>query len=142
MTTTASISAAAGTNNLAPPGADTNENITGDQFMQLLLIELQHQDPLKPMDSNEMMGQITQLNSLQELQAINSGIQSFSKRNNLSDAAALLSKMVSYMTEDSVIETGIVSGITRRADQTNPLIGDDSVPLDNVISVHSVAEEA
>ncbi len=44
-------------------------------FMKMLLAQLRHQNPLEPMDDKEMIGQMTQLNSLQELQKINSTLQ-------------------------------------------------------------------
>ncbi len=68
--------------------------------MQLLLVELKHQDPLKPMDSSEIMAQITQLNSLQELQAINGGIQMLGENDDLVEAASLIDTMVSYISAD------------------------------------------
>lgn len=39
-------------------------------FMQVLLAQMRHQNPLEPMDDKEMIAQMTQLNSLQELQKI------------------------------------------------------------------------
>jgi flagellar basal-body rod modification protein FlgD len=45
-----------------------------DTFMQLLLAELQHQDPLEPMNNTELVGQMAQLNSLQKLTSLDSNI--------------------------------------------------------------------
>ncbi len=39
-------------------------------FMLVLLAQMRHQNPLEPMDDKEMIAQMTQLNSLQELQKI------------------------------------------------------------------------
>jgi flagellar basal-body rod modification protein FlgD len=47
------------------PGVD------GSAFMEVLLAQLRHQNPLEPMDDKELIGQMAQLNSLQELQKIN-----------------------------------------------------------------------
>jgi flagellar basal-body rod modification protein FlgD len=60
---------AGNTTNTITPGFDT------DTFMKLLLAELQHQDPLEPMDNNQLVGQMAQLNSLQQLTSINSNIE-------------------------------------------------------------------
>ncbi len=49
--------------------------IDSGAFMKMLLAQLRHQNPLEPMDDKEMIGQMTQLNSLQELQKINSTLQ-------------------------------------------------------------------
>lgn len=46
-----------------------------DTFMALLLAELKNQDPLEPMKNSEMLGQMAQLNSLQQLTSISSNIE-------------------------------------------------------------------
>jgi flagellar basal-body rod modification protein FlgD len=42
----------------------------GSEFMQILLAQLRNQNPMQPMDDNQLIGQMAQLNSLQELQKI------------------------------------------------------------------------
>lgn len=44
-------------------------------FMEVLLAQLRHQNPLQPMDDKDLIGQMAQLNSLQELQKINSALE-------------------------------------------------------------------
>ncbi len=62
----------------AAPAANQTTNAApaamGEQFMQLLLAQLRNQNPLEPMDNSEFMGQMTQLNSLQELQKMNDSL--------------------------------------------------------------------
>lgn len=42
-----------------------------DQFMQMLVAQLQNQDPLNPMDGDQMASELAQFSSLSELQQIN-----------------------------------------------------------------------
>ena len=51
-------------------------SMEGGEFMMLILAQLRHQDPLKPMDDSQMIAQFTQLNSLEELQKINTNLES------------------------------------------------------------------
>jgi flagellar basal-body rod modification protein FlgD len=57
----------------ASPG---NTNITGtqdlgeDAFLKLLVAELEHQDPLNPMDNNQFITQMATFQSLQTLSSI------------------------------------------------------------------------
>jgi len=120
---------------------NTFSSLESNEFMQLLLVELKHQDPLEPMDSNEIMGQLTQLNSLQELQAINGGINNLAENDELVEAASLLDKVVSYVTEDGLVAIGIVEGITRAGEETRLMIGSDSVSLQSILSVQTAAQE-
>jgi flagellar basal-body rod modification protein FlgD len=55
------------------PAADSSD-ITADDFLTLLVSELQNQDPTQPTDPNEYITQLAQVNSLQQLISINQGI--------------------------------------------------------------------
>jgi flagellar basal-body rod modification protein FlgD len=46
----------------------------GGEFMMILLAQLRNQNPLEPMDDKELISQMAQLNSLQELQKINASL--------------------------------------------------------------------
>jgi flagellar basal-body rod modification protein FlgD len=51
----------------------TSTSTTGDSssmFMQLLLAQLQNQDPMSPMDGNQLASQMVQLNLLDEVTQI------------------------------------------------------------------------
>lgn len=43
-----------------------------DAFLQLLVTQLQHQDPLQPQDNSEFVAQLAQFSSLEELQNLTS----------------------------------------------------------------------
>lgn len=49
----------------------TSLNALGSTFMQLLVQELQNQDPTAPMDSTQMVGQMISLNQLDQIASIN-----------------------------------------------------------------------
>ncbi len=46
-----------------------------DEFMQLLMTQLQSQDPLSPMDTNSFVSQLVQFNTLDEITQIRSLIE-------------------------------------------------------------------
>jgi flagellar basal-body rod modification protein FlgD len=52
----------------------TNDVLGKDQFMTLLVAQLQNQDPLNPMDSTGFTAQLAQFSSLEQLQNINSNL--------------------------------------------------------------------
>src|SRR6478672_814721 len=47
-----------------------------DQFLKLLVAQLQHQDPMNPMQGDQMAAQLAQFSSLEQLQQINSTLTS------------------------------------------------------------------
>lgn len=58
-----------------PEKAGRQKNVIGkDDFMKLLMVQLQHQDPLKPMDHEQFSAQLAQFSSLEQLTNIGKGI--------------------------------------------------------------------
>ncbi len=67
-----------------------------DAFLQLLVAQLQYQDPLNPSTNQEFLGELAQFTSLEELQNLTSTINS-------NNALTLVGKNV-------IIESGLSSG--------------------------------
>ncbi len=70
-----------------------------DAFLQLLVAQLQHQDPLSPQDNSEFVAQLAQFSSLEELQNITSSM-------NNSQALNLVGKYV-------IMEVGKSEGLSQ-----------------------------
>jgi flagellar basal-body rod modification protein FlgD len=68
-----------------------------DDFMKLMLAQLQNQDPMNPMDDTQMVAQTAQFSSLEQLQNINSTLTSMAAQTGnggVASASALLGKTV------------------------------------------------
>lgn len=52
-----------------------NQELGKDQFMQILLRQLSHQNPLQPMEDKEFIAQMAQFSSLESIQNLNSTFQ-------------------------------------------------------------------
>lgn len=62
----------------ASTAASTDENVLGkDDFLSLLVAQLQNQDPLNPSDSTEFTAQLAQFSSLEQLQNVNGTLGNF-----------------------------------------------------------------
>ncbi len=57
----------------AQPG---NSNLGQTEFLQLLVTQLQNQDPMSPLDSAEYAAQLAQFSSVEQLVNLNSGMES------------------------------------------------------------------
>ena len=98
MTTTSDIMANAG---LTSSSSLTTTPQTGSQtldqadFLQLMTTQLQYQDPLSPMDNNQMVAQMAQFSQLESTSESNSYLQNISDAltgTRLSDAASWIGK--------------------------------------------------
>ena len=63
----------------APKTPSTKKKDTLDQadFMRLMTTQLQHQDPLKPMDNSQMVAQMAQLSTVQGINDLNTSVKGF-----------------------------------------------------------------
>jgi len=55
--------------------ADSSSTVEKDEFLKLLITQLQHQDPLEPMDNAEFVSQITQFSALEQLISIRQAVE-------------------------------------------------------------------
>ena len=84
-------------------GISTASNIQMD-YMKLLIAQLRNQNPLEPLDNNEMASQLAQFSSLQQLESMNSSFAEVLALTNRSYANSLIGKGVTFFAQD--IETG------------------------------------
>jgi flagellar basal-body rod modification protein FlgD len=54
--------------------AEERDRLGQEQFFELMVAQLQNQDPLKPLESNEFMGQIAQFSTVNGIQEMQSSI--------------------------------------------------------------------
>ncbi|MEE9430537.1 MAG: flagellar hook capping FlgD N-terminal domain-containing protein [Melioribacteraceae bacterium] len=77
------------TNNAATFATQKNDAMSKDAFLELMIAQLQNQDPLEPMDGTDYSAQLAQFSSLEQLQNINNSI------NQSIDANYLLTQSIS-----------------------------------------------
>lgn len=58
-----------------PPPKD--KSLGRDEFLQLLVTQLEHQDPLSPQDNGQFVAQLAQFSSLEESQKLTQGFEEF-----------------------------------------------------------------
>ncbi len=118
-------------------GSASMPNMNGNEFMMLLLAQLKNQNPLEPLNDQDLMAQFTQLNSLQELQYISAALQSFASSNQLTGATSLIGKTVEYSSDEGEVQSGVVTGVSMLNDQIMLWLGEECIPLFAVISVNA-----
>lgn len=122
--------------NSAAPVVSKNANaLDSAQFMQILMAQLTHQNPLEPMSNNEMMSQFSQLNSLQELRDIHVAMDKVSVSNQTTYLASLIGKKVKANRPDGKFIEGVVDGVVTEKDKPQLLIGSETVDLSDVLEI-------
>jgi flagellar basal-body rod modification protein FlgD len=80
-------------------------NLGKDDFLKLLVAQLQHQDPMNPMQDSDFMGQMASFSTLEQ-------ITNMVVDNEATSAIGLIGRTVTYMGTDKVSHTGVVEKVT------------------------------
>jgi flagellar basal-body rod modification protein FlgD len=110
-----------------------------DAFMQLLLAQLRNQDPMKPMEDKEFIGQMAQLNTLEEMQKLNDNLQQLSLMQGLLNGSNLIGRYVRASAADGSIIEGAVTSVSVSNKQVMLQIGGKTVPVSQVLEVRPQA---
>jgi flagellar basal-body rod modification protein FlgD len=109
-------------------------------YMKLLVVQLQNQNPLEPLDNNEMASQLAQFSELSQLETMNSSFSKALEAAERTYANSLIGKEISFMAETEEGTSDIVSGAVEQVvndyeGQVVLLSGDYVISLEDVISV-------
>ncbi len=98
------INQSAGVNTTGSTATEKSDDIMGkEDFLSLLVAQLQNQDPLNPDEPTEFTAQLAQFSSLEQLYNINDGMNSLIASNTNSDRLSTLStigKNVAYFGDN------------------------------------------
>lgn len=79
-----------------------------DTFLQLLIAQMQNQDPTEPMDSSEQIAQLATFSQVEQTIETNKNLESLLQSNSLATASAIIGKTVSSLDGEV---TGIVKEV-------------------------------
>jgi len=69
--TTDPVSGSSADTAVPPATTEKKDPLGRDAFLQLLVTQLEHQDPTQPMDDSQFLAQLAQFSSLEQLQSVN-----------------------------------------------------------------------
>ena len=95
---TSTTTAATSTSSTSAVTTATND-LGKDAFLKLLIAELSNQDPLNPMEDREFISQMATFSSLEQMQNMNSTLNSIAEVNKFS-AANYVGKAVAFTNDD------------------------------------------
>lgn len=96
-----------------------------DDFLKLLIGQMQNQDPLSPSDPSEQMGQMTQFSILEQISNLAQSQQAAAANDYDQQALALIGRTVTYTRSDGTSASGVVSQVTFTTKGPALTIGDD-----------------
>lgn len=109
MTTTAIGSPAPAPS--ATPSASSPNALNTNDFVKMMLTQLQNQDPLNPTSSNDLMSEMSQIGQLQSTQQLQSTLQGLATQTQIGSASSLIGKQITGLDVNSNPANGIVGTV-------------------------------
>ncbi|NLM20820.1 MAG: flagellar biosynthesis protein FlgD [Peptococcaceae bacterium] len=147
----------------ATSGWGTAVNMTGQgnaspamelkqDFLKLLIAQLQNQDPMSPMENSQFVSQLAQFSSLEQMTNVASAVLelresliALNSQSLLTQGAAMIGKEVTGMVNtgkkdengDYILEeiSGIVSSVKWADGSLTLLVGDVSLKLEDIVEI-------
>lgn len=91
-----------------------------DQFLGLLITEMQNQDPLNPMDNAQMLAQISTIREIGATNQLIETLGNFAVGQELAMASNLIGKSVTGLDTEARAIEGTVDRVSVQTDSNNP----------------------
>ncbi len=129
------VSKQQGTNPIETGAATAEEELDRDAFLNLLVTQLQNQDPLEPVDNTEMIAQLAQFSSLEQMENLNASFEQLSstiEQQNFLTASSLVGRNVTATAPDGSLIEGPVEAVTLVDVTARVRVGEWSIRLDAI----------
>jgi flagellar basal-body rod modification protein FlgD len=99
--------------------SNPTSDLSKDQFLQLMVTQLQYQDPTSPTDTSDYLTQLAQFTSVEQETNTAQNTQS-------SETLALLGHTVAYNASDGSVQSGTVNGVDLTGSSPSITVGTTS----------------
>lgn len=132
--------------------ASSSKNVLGkDDFLKLLVTQLQQQDPMNPMQNSDFISQMATFTSLEQTQNMSDTLTKFVDSQsgaNLGNQASMIGKTITWSQSDSstnsssnsttpVTQTGVVTAVSLKNGQLTYMVGNTSVDPSTITEIQS-----
>jgi len=133
----------AGATSASAGGAATGTSLLDPQaFLQLLIAQLQYQDPSNPVDTSSFLNQTAMLSQVQSMTTMASTLSDLAAAQQTQAATALIGRQISFLDPDGVTTSGTVTAVSMRSGVGMLHVDDLAVPLSGVLEVTDPATPA
>lgn len=133
-TLSSGVSSAVGaTRNSASATPDAFSELSSEEFVRIMFAELTNQDPLQPQDSGKLLGQISDLRSIQSDLSLTQRLDALVSQSEFTTAGGLIGQRVLGLTDRLERVEGTVQAVGKRDGEAVLILpGGVEVPFANV----------
>ena len=113
-------------------GPSASTKMTREDFMRILLAEINHQDPMKPVDNQEFLNQLSQLHMLEATTLLTDSLKGLIALERLSAAGRLIGMHVRADGGKEGTVEGAVERVVIDGDKVSLSVGGTLVPLSGI----------
>ena len=106
-----------------------------DDFLKLLVTQLQDQDPTQPTDSSQFMAQLAQFSSLEQMTNVSQTLDGMASSQSVTQGVDLLGKYLTYTRADGSTGNGVASSISVAGGNVVLKVGDENVQAGQITDV-------
>lgn len=130
-----SVNANAGTTDSSQTTQTLNNELDRNAFMNLLVTQLQNQDPMKPMENTEFISQMAQFSALEQMQQVSAKLDIVNQSTQFGNVAALIGHTVTAVDADGQQIAGKVDAVMLQSGQPMLLINKTTVDPSSVTQI-------
>jgi len=142
MSTTSSVTGTGTGSSTYATTADLAASLDSDTFLELLVTEIQNQDPMEPMSNSEICEQLGQIWELQSnmdlsdtLESLSTNLESVVLAQNLASANSMIGRLAVGETEESGEIAGYVNGVAVEDGRIKVYIAEHTCDLEDISEV-------
>ena len=91
-------------------------NLKTEDFIKMMITQLQNQDPLEPAKNQELLAQMSQIGQLQSATSLQESLKGMAQQNQIGSASALIGKTVQGLDGQDDPVSGLVNSVKVGAD--------------------------
>jgi flagellar basal-body rod modification protein FlgD len=115
-----------------------NKELDRDAFLQLLTLQMQNQDPMSPIDNTQMVAQLAQFSSLEQMNALNTsftGLKTEMDHLNFLSTNTLIGRTIIGADTDGNAVQGKVEKVVMLDGAVSVLAAGKTVPVGSILQV-------
>lgn len=139
ITNTNNAQATDGKGAFTQPKGNSIQELDQDQFLNLIITELQNQDPMEPTDNAALLQQVGELRSLAANDSLMKTLNNFGVTQELTTASNLIGKKIDGIDKAGKPVEGTVSSVSVLIDENDKTkrtvqvhVGDQTVDINNI----------
>ncbi len=117
---------------------DAKGKLYKNSFLKLLVTQLKHQDPTKPLEDKEFIAQMAQFSTLEQMSNIHKDFSKLLKSNKAAEANSCLGKNIdSFDPKTNRRVSGKVDSVRYHNNDVVLMVGKHEINMKNVSAVHN-----